>query len=312
MERNANYALVGLIFTILLIATIVFVLWLTNFAFSQRYDNYDVVFHGPISGLSRGGDVQFNGIKVGEVSDITLDPKDPNLVHAIARVRSDTPVRQDSLASLEPQGITGVTFIQITAGTRTLPLLKDVTPPGKPLIIQSKPGALSGLLAGGGDVMQRAVETLNRINRVLSDDNIMRFSDTMDNVRDVTAELRKRKAIIADADTAIKNANTAVLQVTGLAKSAQGLLDTDGKPMIHKITDAATQIEGAAAGLSGMIDKLKQPTSDFANNGLPAVTRAIASLQRATDNLNRLIGEVESNPRGFINKPAAKQVQVKP
>ena len=46
MERNANYALVGLISTILLIAMIVFIAWLANFAFSQRYDTYDVVFHG--------------------------------------------------------------------------------------------------------------------------------------------------------------------------------------------------------------------------------------------------------------------------
>src|SRR5579872_1247805 len=131
MERNANYALVGLISTILLIAMIVFILWLTNFALSARYDTYDVLFRGPVSGLSRGGDVQFNGIKVGETQDIKLDPSDPNLVHAFVRVRSDTPVRQDSTASLEPQGITGVNYIQITAGTRAKPLLKEVTPFGQ-------------------------------------------------------------------------------------------------------------------------------------------------------------------------------------
>ena len=126
MERNANYALVGLISTILLIAMIVFLFWLANVAFSQRYDTYDVVFHGAVTGLSRGGDVQFNGIKVGEVSDIKLDASDPNIVHASARVRSDTPVRVDSAASLEPQGITGVNYIQITAGTPSKPLLKVV------------------------------------------------------------------------------------------------------------------------------------------------------------------------------------------
>ena len=136
MERNANYALVGLISTILLIAMIVFLFWPTNSALSTRYDQYDVVFHGPITGLSRGGDVQFNGIKVGEVSDITLDPKDPNLVHATARVRSDTPVRVDSVASLEPQGITGVTYVQITPGTISKPLLKSVTPFGQPMTIK--------------------------------------------------------------------------------------------------------------------------------------------------------------------------------
>ena len=312
MERNANYALVGLIFTVLLIATIVFVLWLTNFAFSQRYDTYDVVFQGPISGLSRGGDVQFNGIKVGEVSDITLDPDDPNLVHVKARVRSDTPVRQDSVATLDPQGITGVTFIQITAGTRALPLLKDATPHGQPLIIHSKPGALSDLLSGGGNLVQRALETLNRVNQVLSDANIKRFSNTMENIQDVTAELNKRKQIIADADHAIVSADTAAQQITALAKSAQGLVDGNGKQTLTKITDAASQIESAAHDLDGMINKLKGPTSDFATNGLPQITSAIASLQSATDNLNHLISEVEANPRGFINKPSAKQVEVKP
>jgi phospholipid/cholesterol/gamma-HCH transport system substrate-binding protein len=312
MERNANYALVGLISTILLIAMIVFIFWLTNFALSARYDKYDVVFHGPITGLSRGGDVQFNGIKVGEVSDITLDPKDPNLVHAIARVRSDTPVRVDSLASLEPQGITGVTYVQITAGTTSKPLLKDATSFGQPMVIQSKPGAITDLLSGGGTLVQRAVETLNRINRVLSDANIERFSRTMDNIKAVTEEVRNKKQIVGDADHALTSLDQAAQQIQSLAKSAQGLVDVQGKPTLTKIGDAATQIGSAASDLREVIAKLKGPTGEFATNGLPQLTSAIASLQAATDNLNRLISEVESNPQAFVNKPVAKQVQVKP
>src|ERR1700722_8198973 len=102
MERNANYALVGLISTILLIAMIVFVFWLANFVFSAKYDTYFVLFTGPVDGLTRGGDVDFNGIKVGEVSDIKLNAKDPNQVIASVSLRADTPVREDSTASLEP------------------------------------------------------------------------------------------------------------------------------------------------------------------------------------------------------------------
>jgi len=312
MERNANYALVGLISTILLIAMIVFLFWLTNSALSTRYDQYDVVFHGPITGLSRGGDVQFNGIKVGEVSDITLDPKDPNLVHATARVRSDTPVRVDSVASLEPQGITGVTYVQITPGTISKPLLKSVTPFGQPMTLESKPGTLSDLLSGGGTVMQRAVETLNRINRVLSDENIDRFSTTMESIKQVTSELRARKQIIADADHAILGLDAAAQQIQGLGKSAQGLVDSEGKPTLTKIGAAADQIASAVADLHQVIDKLKGPTGDFATTGLPQLSSAIAGVQSATDNLNRLINEVQRDPRGFLNKPTAKQVQVKP
>jgi phospholipid/cholesterol/gamma-HCH transport system substrate-binding protein len=246
MERSANYALVGLISTILLIAMIVFIFWLTNFALSAKYDDYEVVFHGPISGLSRGGDVQFNGIKVGEVNDIQLDAQDPNKVIAKIQVRADTPVRQDSEASLEPQGITGVNYIQITAGTLPKPLLKDVTPAGQPRIIMAKPGAFASLLSGGGTLMQTALESLNRVNRVLSDQNIQKFDAIMSDIQSVTAELRERKAIIADADKALVDADQAAQQIRDLAKSSKGLVEGDGKSTVVKIGAAADQIQGAA------------------------------------------------------------------
>jgi phospholipid/cholesterol/gamma-HCH transport system substrate-binding protein len=312
MERNANYALVGLISTILLIAMIVFLFWLANVAFSQRYDTYDVVFHGSVTGLSRGGDVQFNGIKVGEVSDIKLDASDPNIVHAFARMRSDTPVRVDSQASLEPQGITGVNYIQVTAGTPSKPLLKDATPHGQPLVIQAAPGTISSLLSGSGTLMQRAVETLNRINQVLSDQNIQKFTGIMSDVQAVTAELRERKAIIKDADKAILDFDQATIQVKALAASSKGLVDSDGKRAIVKVGDAAAEIQGAAADVRTMVNKLQGPTSDFATNGLPQLTSAIATLQTATRHLDQLIGEIQRDPRAFINKPPAKRVEVKP
>jgi phospholipid/cholesterol/gamma-HCH transport system substrate-binding protein len=312
MERNANYALVGLISTILLIAMIVFVFWLANFAFSAKYDTYQVVFHGPVSGLTRGGDVQFNGIKVGEVSDIQLDAQDPNKVIAKTQVRSDTPVRVDTEASLEPQGITGVNYIQLTAGTVSKPLLKDATPSGQPMVIQAKPGTMSSLLSGGGAVMQAALDSLQRINQVLSQQNIQRVTAIIGDVQQVTAELRERKAIIGDADKALLDADQAAIQIKTLAKSAQGLVDTNGKQTLTKIDATADQIQGAAADLRVIMARLKEPTSNFAENGLPELTRTIETLHKATNDLDRLVNEIERDPRGFINKPPAKQIQVKP
>jgi phospholipid/cholesterol/gamma-HCH transport system substrate-binding protein len=312
MERSANYALVGLISTILLIAMIVFIFWLTNFALSAKYDDYEVVFHGPISGLSRGGDVQFNGIKVGEVNDIQLDAQDPNKVIAKIQVRADTPVRQDSQASLEPQGITGVNYIQITAGTLPKPMLKDVTPAGQPRIIEAKPGAFASLLSGGGTLMQTALESLDRVNRVLSDQNIQKFDAIMSDIQSVTAELRERKAIIADADKALVDADQAAQQIRDLAKSSKGLVEGDGKSTIVKIGAAADEIQGAAADGRVLLKKLQGPTSDFATNGLPQLTATITQLEVSLQHLDRLVDEIERDPRAFVNKPQAKQVEVKP
>jgi len=312
MERNANYALVGVISTVLLVAMIVFLLWLTNFALSSRYDVYDVIFHGPITGLSRGGDVQFNGIKVGDVSDIALDARDPNIVVAKIKVRSDTPVRQDSMATLEPQGITGVNYIEITAGSTGKPLLKDVWPPGSIPEIKAKPGMISSLLSGGGTVMQQASETLSRIDEVLSDQNIQKITAMLDDIQAVTAELRARKAIIADLDKTLQDADQAVIQVKSLAKTTEDLVGADGKRSLDKIGDAADQVQADAKDLHELLAKLKGPATNFATNGLPQVTNAMVSLQTSLRSLDRLIDQLQRDPHAFLAKPPARQVEVKP
>ncbi|HEY1448962.1 MAG TPA: MlaD family protein [Caulobacteraceae bacterium] len=312
MERNANYALVGLISAVLFAGLVVFVVWLAGSGFSRELDTYDILFHGPVRGLSQGGEVHFNGIKVGDVSRIFLDPKNSTMVIAKVRITSDVPVRSDSVASLEPQGITGVNYIQISAGTQSKPLLKSVTPEGATPTIPASGDAFSGLLAGGGDIIQRALETLARVNRVLSDQNIKSLGDTVTNFKAVTDELRERKAIIADAQKAVQDADAAVVQVRDLAKSSDTLVNGDGKRTIAKLADAATEIEGAAKGVHGMVDNLSGPTSRFASEGLPQLSNAILSLQRASERMDEIAGEVRNDPRGLLNKPAAKQVEVKP
>ncbi|HWA61159.1 MAG TPA: MlaD family protein [Caulobacteraceae bacterium] len=312
MERNANYALVGLASTILLIALIIFVVWLARLRFNQEYNYYDLVFQGPVRGLSQGGEVHFNGIKVGEVSNIALDKTDPTKVVATAKVTANVPVRVDSYASLEPQGITGVNYVQISAGTPSKPLLKDVwTRRGYPEI-PGKRDALSDILAGGGNVLQRAIDTLDRVNRVLSDENIKTFSATLSDIQSVTAEMRERRAIIADAQKALQSADQAAQQIRDLARSGQVLVNGDGTRAVKKLADAATEIEAATHEVRGMVHRLDGPTGDFATTTLPQMQAAIASLQQATDHLDRVVGEVQQSPQGLLSKPPSKEVEVKP
>jgi phospholipid/cholesterol/gamma-HCH transport system substrate-binding protein len=312
MERNANYALVGLVSAILSIGLAIFIVWLAGSELNQNYDLYDIVFQGPVRGLAQGGEVHFNGIKVGDVKKISLDPRDPRFVIARARVTSDVPIRQDSYATLEPQGITGVNYIQITAGTASKPLLKDTVPAGQVPRMKSQRDALSDLLAGGGFIVQRTVEVLDRVNRVFSDENIKTLSATMSDVQAVTAELRERKSVIADAQKTLQSADEAAQQIRDLAKSSQGLVNGDAKRTMTKLGDAAGEIEAAAKDLRGMVDKLQGPTADFAANGLPEISSAINSLQRTLDHLDQVLGEVQANPRGLVGKAPAKQIEVKP
>lgn len=312
MEKNANYALVGLSSLLLFVGLVIFVVWLARLQFVRDYDLYDILFQGPVRGISQGGEVHFNGIKVGEVTKIGLDRTNPTRVIARIRVTSDVPIHTDSYATLEPQGITGVNYVQITAGTPRSPLLKDVTPDDRVPVIKSQRSTLSDLIEGGGTVLTRAIEALDRVNRVLSNENLKTFSATLNDVQTVTAELRERKAIIADAQSALQSIDSAAQRIDALAGSGKEMLDGDGRRTMKNLADAADEAKQAAAAAKTVMTRLETPATDFATTGLPQITAAAIQLQQAAESLDRLVNELEASPRSLVGKPAAEEVEVKP
>ena len=312
MEKNANYALVGTATLVLFVAMMAFIVWLAHLQFTQDYDTYDILFEGPVRGLNQGGEVHFNGIKVGEVTKIALDKTNPSRVIARARVTSDVPIKTDSYATLEPQGITGVNYVQITAGTPAKPLLKTTVPKDQIPVIPSQRSALSDLLAGGGTVLTRTIEALDRVNRVLSDQNIKTFSAVVSDTEEVTAELRKRKALIADAQSALKNIDTTSQQLAKLTADADSMLNGDGRRTLKNAADAAEEAKKTAADARAMLNKLDGPTSEFATNGLPQITQSVIELQKAAQSLNRLLSDIQTNPSGTLGKASGEEMKVKP
>jgi phospholipid/cholesterol/gamma-HCH transport system substrate-binding protein len=312
MERKANYALVGFSTLILILAAVAFVVWLSQFQFNRDFDLYDIKFVGPVNGLTDGGEARFNGIKVGEVTDIALDARDPSLVVARIQVKSNVPIKTDSYATLEPQNITGVSFVQIAAGSKEAKLLKDVTPRGQVPVLRSQQSTLSNLLEGGGTLLARAVEALDRINRVLDDKNITTFSATLGDVNVITAELRDQRQVIGDARAALQSIDKAAANVQDLVKDTQKLVNTDGKKTLQDASAAVEEIRGAATDARALVASLKTPTTDFATNTLPQVQSAIISLQGAAESLERLATEIESSPRALISKEPSKEIKVKP
>lgn len=312
MERSTNYALVGVIATALTIGLLVFVVLLAGNRFSRKFDQYDIVFQGPVRGLSEGAEVHFNGIKVGDVTQLSIDPRDARHVIVRAKVTTGVPIRTDSIATLEPLGITGVNYVQISAGSASNPLLKTTVSGGQIPRMGSRRDAISDFLAGGGTALQRTVEVLDRVNRLLSDDNIDHVSTMMSNLDDVTSELNRRKAIIADAQKTLESTAAAADQFRELAKSSQGVVDSDGAKTIRQFGETAAELQGTAKDLRTLLQKLEAPTSDFAINGEPQITSAVADLQRTTAQLDRLLSEVQANPQGLIAKPRAKEIEVKP
>lgn len=312
MERDAHYAAVGIATIALLAALAVFTIWLARLQFNNDFDVYDIVFYGPVRGLSEGGEVHFNGIRVGEVTDLNLDPKKGDQVIARIRVDATTPVRVTSRAQLEPQGITGLNYIQITAGNPQSAILKTQYPDNVVPVIQSQPSPIAELLSGSGTVLAQTVDALNRINRVLSDDNIRSFSTSVKNVEALSSELEARKGMFAQLEQALTKANAAIGEYQALGVSARQLVEGDGRQAIANINRAAEQAADAATSANRTISGLERPVNDFATTGLPQLQQSIQSLEDATRALEGLVEEVRSSPRDFIGRAPTKELEVQP
>ena len=312
MEKDANYALVGLFSLALLVGLLAFGIWLAQFNLNRDFQNYDIVFQGPVNGLSKGGEVRFNGIKVGELTQIELDPENTEKVLAHVRLSADVPVRTDSVATIEPLGITGVNFVQISSGTRSNPLIREQVPFGKTPVIESRPSALSGLMSGGESVLSETVKALQGVNAMLTPENIAAIQASLRNVEVVSAELVRRKAMVAETEAALKSVNTAAQEIAALSAAGRGLVEGDGAQTLKRFADAATETQTAVKELRGVIARVDGPDGEYTASSLAQFTSAVGALQGAADSLTRLARELEANPRGLISKSPGKEKEVRP
>lgn len=316
MEAESRYAVVGAFVLAVIVAAIVFVIWLGQMSFDKEFSEYQVVFKGPVRGLSQSGEVRFNGIKVGEVTRLGLDPEDPNTVLAQIRIIAETPVKQDSFAQLEPQGITGLSYIQIYGGTTDS--AKLVREPGNLYArIPTKTAQLEELVAGGEDVLLAANTALVRLNAVLSTQNIAELSQILANIRTISGQLAAQETLGQDLGITLRAAaNTATelekaaIAITEFANAGTSIIEGDTADMIAEIDAASAALRDASDQANQLIKDVAGPINQFSNKGLLELTLALRDLRAVLQATERVVDEVDRNPMEFIAGEPITEVEV--
>jgi phospholipid/cholesterol/gamma-HCH transport system substrate-binding protein len=309
METRANYVLIGAFVLMGAAALMLFVVWVTRAPFTRSYDTYDVVFEGAVNGLTVGGEVRFNGIKVGEVRRLSLDRVDPNKVIARIQVDSQTPVRADSVAQLDFLGITGVTFIQIRAGSADQPMLKEVDPNPIP-VIRTERTALDELFQGGQDFLTVAGDTLNRINGLLSDENTEAVAQILTNVEAATNKIAEPGGMLDSATSALKSIDKAMVAVDDAARAVDaagtaidreiGPLAGDVGAILDEVRPAIVDARQAIASLNSTMGQINRDLTPAAGRTLEQLTNASSDLQTLILRIQGLASAIEQNPSQFI------------
>jgi phospholipid/cholesterol/gamma-HCH transport system substrate-binding protein len=275
METKANYVAVGAFVLICVFGVVVTLLWLAGVQYSQEYQYYQTSFKGPVTGLGNGTTVKYNGIDVGRVTDLKFDPNDPQKVIAMLQVKPSLGIRQDSEASIESQGLTGGSYVEISGGTKKSDLLVPTTP-GQIPFIKSKPSTLQQLEQSAPELFDKLNHAADKINALLSPQNMKNFSGILGNLNDVTADLKKITTPLAkdmpEIDATLKNVAKASAQLGPTLADADvsvkkfGKLSGDADAFVNgeglsQLSDLLREARGLVSSLTRLSNDLdRQPT----------------------------------------------------
>src|SRR6516162_3099473 len=205
METRAHYVAVGAFVLAVIIAGFVAVVSLGRVEFAQDLKRYYIFFRGSVSGLSRGSLVQYNGISVGRVLDIRVDPDDLEKIEVTVEIDTKVvKIKTDARAFVDTNMLSGVATIQIRGGTREAP---DLEP---------EPGHRYPVIASGSSVLQRVTETgpqllerlmiaVDNLNDLLNEQNRKAVSESLQNVQAISgafvAPSKEVGELVANANT---------------------------------------------------------------------------------------------------------------
>jgi phospholipid/cholesterol/gamma-HCH transport system substrate-binding protein len=196
METRANFVLIG-VFTLAVIAgAFLFVLWFSGLTRISEHKTYEVLFTGSVSGLSRGSAVLFNGLRVGEVTQINFVAENPSRVRVLADVEGRVPIKKDTKARLEIQGLTGGAAIALSGGAPDAPPLLGEN--GAPPIIIAEPSELQNIMESVQSLSAKAESVLGKIDKLLSD-NSAAIDDAVKNVDTFSKALSENSAGVNSA-----------------------------------------------------------------------------------------------------------------
>jgi len=308
METKAHYVLIGTFTLIVSLALLAFGLWAAKYSSDRTWQEYRVVFDEAVTGLSVGSPVQYNGISVGSITDLSLAPDDPRKVIAKLRLNSTTPVKTDTRAKLAITSITGPAIIQLSGGSPQAAALTAVSKDTVPTI-QTSPSALQNIT----DVASRVVE---RMDQLLSDDNVGRISNTLAHLETISGGLADREqgtqALLVEARDAARNLNATLTTANGTIRHLDETVVRKLPATLDKLDASLTKLDSAAGNANAILGENRAAINSFANDGLAQLGPTLTELRGLIRDLRRVSDRLENNPaRYLLGRDAPKEFEPK-
>ena len=296
METRANFVLIGAFTLLVALGLLGFGLWAAKFSSDRNWQQYQVVFSEAVTGLSVGSPVQYNGIAVGSITDLALDPNDPRKVIAQLRLNASTPVKTDTQAKLAISSLTGPPIIQLTGGSPQAARLVDSTTQAIPRIAAA-PSALQNI----SDTANRIVE---RMDQILSDANVASITATLQHLETISGGMASRdqgtQALLLSARDAARKLETTLDTTNAAIGRVDQNLVQQLPPILDKLDSTLTKLDAAAGNADAILGENRSAINSFANDGLGQLGPTLTELRGLIGDLRQVTERVEHSPAGYL------------
>jgi len=265
------------------------VLWISSGRSTRKdYDTYLAFSSESVSGLNRQAPVKYKGVEVGAVREIGLDPEDPQNVRLVLAIERGVPIKQDTVAVLSVQGLTGIAFLDLEGGSKDSPLLVP-TGPGDFPVIATRPSLFRRLDTQVTALVADLSRAAQNVNQILDDDTraaLQRTASDLDTVvHAVAAHSKTIDTVLVDAARTLENSARASAQLTELTRQVGRSADA--------VERAAEALRATATDATGGVQQFRADT-------LPALQRLLADARAVTASLAQLAQELERSPNALL------------
>jgi phospholipid/cholesterol/gamma-HCH transport system substrate-binding protein len=309
MDRDANFVAVGSFVLLVLAMATAFVLWYSDTRDRRDMQRYEIYFRGTVSGLSDGAAVRYLGVDVGRVRRIGLDQRDPGRVRVVADIYEDTPIKPETVARLGLLGLTGLLYIDLAPANPQKRRLAPVAGLRYP-VIPSEQSDFDVFVSSLPEVVVRGTEVLNRLNAVLSDENLRRVNDTLASIDRAAGEL---PATTRDARRMLTELAAAAREMQGAAANLRELTVTAGPDVqaaIIRAREVTERLADASAHLNHLLATNDENLSRFSDQGLADLERLVRDAREAAQEFRSLSRSLKEDPSRILYQPSAQGVEI--
>ncbi|MDX1606235.1 MAG: MlaD family protein, partial [Candidatus Competibacterales bacterium] len=272
METRVSYTLVGLFVILLGTALVAAALWLVAGGTDTRTDTYRVYVRESVAGLNPKATVRYRGVDVGQVESIRLDPDDPRRVILRLEIQENTPIREDTVATLTTQGLTGLATVELSGGSPDSPPLEPTAEQPYP-VIRSTPSLVQRLDDAFNTVLNAFNALSQDVDALLSPANQQAFGALLNNLSTVSGVLAGRADQFGRTLENLENVTAAIAGRTEAIDAA--------------LRNTATVLENSArasAGLNQLLARLNASvgTVDEMARSITAISRRLEQVAQAS------------------------------